>query len=585
MTEADPTYIGRVRHVLGATVTVELDPGLAGVAPIWHGHLVPVGQVGSLIRISQGPVHLLASVVLVGISELAQPQLPAQTPTQGDRWLQVQLLGEVDALGKFHRGVTTYPGLDDAVHFTTRDDLISVYPPAGFARVDVGTLSADSGVSVTLDAARLVTRHAAVVGSTGSGKTSAVARLLQSFSTDGWDSANIVVIDPHGEYSAALSDNASTRSVQGTGDHLLRVPYWALPAHELLNVLCGTGTKTIADKFAELVVAERRRFATAAEWLNIDDNSITAETPIPYDLRQVWYDLDHANRSTVTQKVNGIICETEPGEVATLTPANFTPYGAGNAPPFQGPTYRHYTPAPERLRLQLINPELDFLLEIPDPANPDPLVGVLTEWVGNTQPVSILDFSGVPAEVADVAIGVVLSLLFEVATRGTTADGLGRHRPVMIVLEEAHRYLGAGTNATMARTAVNRIAREGRKYGIGLVMVTQRPSELPDTALAQCGTIIALRLNNSSDQATVRSALPDAVSGLANVLPSLRTGEALISGEAVVLPTRVVLRRPNPEPHSGDPDLTRWRITPSIDNDLAASVARWRGTTNGGSND
>lgn len=201
MAETEPTCIGRVRHVLGATVTVELDAGLAGVSPIWHGRLVPVGQVGSLVRISQGPVHLLASVVLVGISELAQPPLPTQTPTQGHRWIQVQLLGEVDALGSFHRGVTTYPGLDDAVHFTTRDDLVAVYPPTGVDRVDVGTLSADPGVAVTLDAGRPVTRHAAVVGSTGSGKTSAVARLLQSFSTGDWDSANIVVIDPHGEYS------------------------------------------------------------------------------------------------------------------------------------------------------------------------------------------------------------------------------------------------------------------------------------------------------------------------------------------------------------------------------------------------
>ena len=110
-------------------------------------------------------------------------------------------------------------------------------------------------------------------------------------------------------------------------------------------------------------------------------------------------------------------------------------------------------------------------------------------------------------------------------------------------------------------------------------MVTQRPSELPDTALAQCGTIIALRLTNSSDQATVRSALPDAVSGLASALPALRTGEALISGEAVVLPTRAVLRRPDPEPQAGDPDLAGWRVTPGANNDLAASVARWRGIT------
>ena len=178
-----------------------------------------------------------------------------------------------------------------------------------------------------------------------------------------------------------------------------------------------------------------------------------------------------------------------------------------------------------------------------------------------------------------MAIGVILSLIFEAATRSpSTGDGIGRSRPVLIVLEEAHRYLGESAVA-MARKSANRIAREGRKYGVGLMLVTQRPSELPDTALAQSGTLVALRLSNSSDQAKIRAALPDSVSGLAAVLPSLRTGEALITGESVSLPARTLVDAPKPFPNAHDPSLDSWRAQSSVPN-VAAAIASWRGTYN-----
>jgi len=199
------------------------------------------------------------------------------------------------------------------------------------------------------------------------------------------------------------------------------------------------------------------------------------------------------------------------------------------------------------------------------------------DWVGGELPVSVLDFSGVPAAAADVAIGVVLNLLFELCLRGEPGvRGIGRDGPVLIVLEEAHRYLGGGASA-LTRDSANRIAREGRKYGIGLLLVTQRPTELPDTALAQCGTLIALRLSNAADQGTIRGALPDTVAGLAAVLPSLRTGEAIVSGEALILPVRALLDRPDPEPRADDPSLDPWRAVPHVP-DIAPALAAWRGT-------
>lgn len=581
MAERDPTCIGRVRHVLGATVTVALDRDLAGVAPIYRGRLQAVGQIGSLVRIPQGLVDLIATVNLVGIAELAGPLSPAESVQRDDRWLQVQLLGEIDrGTGRFQRGVGSYPGLDDPVHFATSDQLKSIFPPPDARYLRLGRLAAAEDVPVSLEASRIVMRHCAVVGSTGSGKTSAVASLLQSFVNGGWNAANIVVVDPHGEYARALSGRASVRSVLSDGDSKLRVPYWALPAADICRIFAGSvGGATFANRFSEVVTNARRAFAEAADWLNLDPTAVTADTPVPFDIRPVWHQLDAENRETRLNKGDpASACQTDPGDAGTLRPAQFRPYNPGGQTPHQSPTFGTYGTMPSLLRLGLLEPQLQFFQEPRGEARgQDPLVGVVQEWLGGIHPVSVLDFSGVPAAAADLAIGVVLNLLFELCLYSEVGGpGIGRPSPVLIVLEEAHRYLGAGASA-LTRDSANRIAREGRKYGIGLMLVTQRPTELPDTALAQCGTLIALRLSNAADQGTIRGALPDNVAGLAAVLPSLRTGEAIISGEALVLPVRALLDRPNPMPLAEDPSLDSWRQDPRAP-DVAPALAAWRGT-------
>jgi len=583
--ERGPTQIGRVRQVLGATVTVELDRDLAGVAPIYRGRLQQVGQIGSLVRVPQGLVDLVGTVSQVGIAELAGPVAPTEVVHGSERWLQVQLLGEVDrGTGRFQRGVGSYPGLDDPVHFSTPDQLAAVFPPPGPERLSLGRLAAAEEVPVSLDAGRLVTRHAAIVGSTGSGKTTAVAALLQSFMSGGWRAANIVVIDPHGEYAQAMGANASVRSVLGEGTRALRVPYWALPATEILRIFAGSvGSATVSRRFTELVTEARRTFVEQANWLHLDSAAITSDTPVPFDIRPIWHQLDYDNRETRINKSDpASVCEEDAGDAATLRSARFRPYNPAGQAPSQGPFFGTYGTVPDLLRLGLRDPRLAFFQEPEgDPAGDDPLIGVLEEWLGGQCPVSVLDFNGVPEEAADSAIGVVLNLLFELAVRTPReGPGIGRPSPVLIVLEEAHRYLGE-TAAALTRDAANRIAREGRKYGVGLLLVTQRPAELPDTALAQCGTLIALRLANSNDQTTIRAALPDSVAGLAAVLPSLRTGEAVISGEALVLPARTLIDRPDPLPQAEDPSLTPWREEPAVP-DVRPALAAWRGIYHSG---
>jgi hypothetical protein len=578
--EVDPTRIGRVRHVLGAQVTVALDDDLAGVAPIFRGRLQSVGQIGSIVRLPQGLVDLVGQVSLLGISELTGIQPLSDVVQTGERWLQIQLLGEIDrSTGRFQRGVGSYPGLDDAVHFATADELRAVFPSEGNDRLRIGCLAAAEEIPVCLDAGRLVIRHAAVVGSTGAGKTSTVATLLQRFAQGGWPAAHIVVIDPHGEYASALVADASVKSVLATDETRLQVPYWALPASEIMRVFTGaTGGATTQSRFAELIAQARREFAATAEWLTLDPAAVTADTPIPFDLRAIWHRIDWENNETRTAANDAAtVCEEDPGDAVSLTPARFTPYAQAGAAPFKGPRHGVHGSIPELLRLGLLDPRLAFFREpLGDPTGTDPLVEVMVSWLGGIRPVSVLDFSGVAAHASELAIGVVLNLLFEAAVRSDfDGPGIGRPRPVLVVLEEAHRYLGE-TVVAIARDAANRIAREGRKYGMGLLLVTQRPSELPDTALAQCGTLIALRLTNSADQAKIRSALPDSVSGLAAILPSLRTGEAVITGEALALPARVLIDIPKPLPAAEDPSLSPWRQDSTMPN-LAPAIAAWRG--------
>lgn len=582
MPEREPTRVGVVRHVLGSQVTVALDADLAGVAPIYRGRLQPIGQIGSLVRFPQGLVDLIGQVSLLGISELAGAPKPAEVVQGGERWLQVQLLGEIDrSTQRFQRGIGSYPGLDDPVHFATASDLAALFPAGGDTHLRVGRLAAAEDVPLCLNAARLVVRHAAIVGSTGSGKTSAVASILQRFARDGWPSANIVVIDPHGEYPRALGPDAKVSSVLvRDGTEQLRVPYWALPALDILEVFAGSrGGPTTQSRFVELVAEARRSFVADADWLQLDPAAVTADTPVPFDIRPIWHELDYENNATLMEaKKPDTVCVKHPGVPGELIPTRFAAYGPGGAAPFKGPMHGSHGRTPELLRLGLLDPRLRFFQEpAAAPAGPDPLVEVMTSWLGGHKPVSVLDFSGVPSRAAELAVGVVLDLIFETAVR-TPPDGvgIGRPRPVLVALEEAHRYLGADAAAT-ARQAANRIAREGRKYGVGLLMITQRPAELPDTALAQCGTIVALRLTNQTDQARIRSALPDSVAGLADILPSLRTGEAIVTGEAVVLPARVLVDLPDPLPLAEDPTLESWHAAPPTEPDLAAAVTAWRG--------
>jgi uncharacterized protein len=272
------------------------------------------------------------------------------------------------------------------------------------------------------------------------------------------------------------------------------------------------------------------------------------------------------------------------GNAETLTMPRYQPPGAGSSPPFQnGAGVLSIRRQLDLLRSRLLDRHYDFMLH-PGDWEPDlsgkvkkDLPDLLAEWLGHDKPITILDLSGVPSNVLLRLIAGILNIIYEALFWGRNLPEGGRSRPELVVMEEAHRYLGKDSDGA-ARAMVQRIVKEGRKFGIGAMIVSQRPAEIDETILSQCGTFISLRLSNTTDRTKVQAVLPDSLSGLVESLPVLRTGEALITGEAAKLPIRCRINLPagNARPSSEDPKVAAAWARPRTQEDYKRLSASWR---------
>lgn len=253
------------------------------------------------------------------------------------------------------------------------------------------------------------------------------------------------------------------------------------------------------------------------------------------------------------------------GDAEKVIPPEFLPPGPGGAPPFKSDRSKGMSSYLSKMAARLTDKRFNFLLKPGDYDGIKKDLGdLLNSWIGHDHGITVLDLAGIPSEVTDLIVGVVSRLLFEVMFWGRDVKGIGKQRPILIVYEEAHSYLPRGTGPRFiqgyAVNSAKKIFREGRKYGIGAIVVSQRPSELDETILSQCGTFIALRLSNSDDQGRVRSVIPDSLTGIVDLLPALRTGEAIVLGEAVQIPSRIRFPLIEPRPKSDDPEPSKqWR--------------------------
>jgi hypothetical protein len=512
--------LGSVLAIEGAVVTGQLlDRAFTGPTPVKMGDLVAIPAGGGRVF---GVVHGLRQGRRIDDKAV----------------LEVHLLGETQGSGptlRFRRGISVYPGLDALVYQATPEELAVVYAQPRVANVRVGSLRHDADIPAYALVDGLLGKHFAILGSTGSGKSCAVAIVLRAI-VEAHPAAHILVIDPHDEYSQAFGDLALRLDPT-----TLELPYWLMSFDELAAILAPARD----DRgYAEGAILKEAVYKARRLWLGGDEQShLTVDTPVPYRLSDLERLIDEA-------------------------------MGALDKPEGAAP-YRHLL---ARLRSVRRDPRYGFIfhtLHVRD--NMAAVLGRLFRIPVAGKPLTLIDISAIPSEVVDVIVSLLCRLCFEF---GLWSDR-GAMTPLLLVCEEAHRYVPAeGAPAfEPSRRAIARIAKEGRKYGISLCLVSQRPAELSPTSLSQCGTIIALRMSNERDQAFVRNVLPDGSEWLIRSLPALGTGEAVVIGEGASVPMQIQFMELDPahQPASQTPAFSRaWSDELPGPESLEATVRRWR---------
>ncbi len=590
---SEETYLGRIYQVVGAKLFAEISDDLPSASPIIRGRVFRIGQVGSFVRIPLGLVNLYGIVSTIGSRPNSKTEisesLHSDNPTLlAKRWLEIQLIGESVGGDKFERGISIFPTIDDEIHLVTEEDLKIIYGEIGESSVKIGTHAASQSLGAYIDLDKLVSRHGVIVGSTGSGKSNTVAGLVKSLSDNSFPNAQIIIIDLHSEYSSALKDHAEIFSVDDEHNPLA-IPYWVLNYSELAWILFDK--KHAMDGPADTVLRDwiakhKVKYATANNKA-IDPVTISSDSPIPFKLTELWYDNYVREYATLLEKDNWdkVAFKQDEGkelrgDAKSFVPPEFKPPAASTNPPFRGNgsisgIAAYLTKIPPKTR----DRRLSFLFD-EEQNDHNALKKTLSSWLHNKHQITILDLGGIPSEITDIIIGVISRIIFEIMFWGRDIDHLGRQRPVLIFFEEAHLYLPRGGANDLvsgfSSRIVRRVFKEGRKYGLGAMVVSQRPSDLDETILSQCGTYFALRLSNSEDQGRIKSALSDNMIGFIELLPALRTGEAIVVGEAVKIPSRIRLPLIEPRPKSSDPEIAKnWRKTERHSPNFEEAIENW----------
>ncbi len=524
--------IGIVLEIAGSGSQIAIDlQRLTECAENSDPSVALAGQVGSQIKIRVGKGWLLATV--------RNQKQDAKTP--GGILAAIDFLGEGDeerVTGKIHsfrRGVTRYPIPGALVYPATSSDLRQIYASDGRSAIQVGTVypTTDIRAGIYIDA--MLGKHFALLGSTGTGKSTSAALILHRICENAPE-GHIIMIDPHGEYAAAFRSTGLILDVTN-----LQMPYWLMNFEEHCEtLLSSTGDSRQEDmEILAKCLLQARMKNRLAEGLG----KITVDAPIPYLLSDL---------SAILQNEMGKL------EKATST-APFIRIKSKLDELKGDPRYQFMFSG------MLVNDTMaDFIAKI-------------FRLPARGKPISIIDVSGVPSEITSTVVAMLSRLVFDFAIWSREE----KTRPILLVCEEAHRYVPNEKNADGSSVGriLSRIAKEGRKYGISLGLITQRPSDLAEGVLSQCGTIISMRLNNERDQAFVKAAMPEGARGFLDSIPALRNRECIICGEGVSIPIRVSFDELEEfkRPASEDPSFAElWNNTGGEDEMVQRTVQRWR---------
>ncbi|NMC21303.1 MAG: DUF87 domain-containing protein [Thermogutta sp.] len=570
--------IGTVIEVDGTHIVAELDPQITELSLVYGGSIYPIGQFGSIITIHFGARLIFGYVGRLRMKSEYEREKGLNPESSGTaRIIEADLFGEgewtFDDKGwklDFERGVTTFPLPQQKVYLTPRSELGFIYGEGAGPTILLGEHVGSGGTPCYAEMNDLLGKHTAILGSTGSGKSGTVAAILHSILDRGKDAQHskwhphIVVLDPHNEYGTAFPERVRLC----TDENTLDLPYWLLDMEETVSLIIGKTEEAATSQTNIVMNALLKARREGAKILGIDENSITVDSPIPYFIGDP-YELDELGnkkgaRDGARDNEHGLV-----GAVNSLRPD-----GADKK------KHEGYTKVIRKVESLCRDSRKRFMMKEWDGKN-DPLTRIVKQFICDSDHIRIVDLSGVPNEVAGAASSAIARILFSVKLWQTREER--ERNPVLLVCEEAHRYVPNRGDAQYeaAQDAIRRIAKEGRKYGIGLMLVSQRPSEVESTVLSQCNSWIVLRITNDADRSQVQGILPDSLAGLTKVLSSLRRREAIFVGQAAVLPSRILIRDlvkdGKPLPRSQDIDFDKgWQSDPITDQHLSDVGKRWR---------
>ena len=501
----------------------------------------------------------------------------------------------------FKKGTPVLPVPTEPVYIMDAATLDILFSSEGGFDFNVGTLSNNLDVNFNLHGNRFFSKHIGVVGSTGSGKSCAVSRILQNIVGIGQDgyslygrqnNSHVVIFDLHSEYAAAFSvEGERSFSLNNLSVDELQLPYWLMNSEELESMFIESSESNSHNQmaiFKRAVIANKKKH-------NNQLTDVTYDTPCYFSISEVVNYIDNFDKEVIGRKedegkpklICGSLIENQDEEYfdSRLTfVANST---AKDTKATNGPFYGEFNRFISRLETRLSDDRLRFLLKPIKPDgerfNTDDFSDLLKQFIGysNKSNITIFDLSGVPFEVLSVTISLLSRIIFDFSFHNSKlrhAEDEENNIPILLVCEEAHNYVPASDSAMYraSRKSIERIAKEGRKYGLSLMVVSQRPSEVSPTIFSQCSNFIALRLTNKADQNYIKGLLPENTSAAAEMLPNLGQGEALIVGDASIMPSLVQLPKPVPEPKSASVDVHSVWNEGWKDPSFINVIKRWR---------
>lgn len=559
--------IGKVCGVSGDEILVSVldhkvdEIGESGVPESMTVHLsseagpvpVVIGQPGTFVVVALPAASLLCMVVGITMKEgrhsAGESKEAALTgallldPTS--RTLVMVPVGTIGAAGEFERGTDVLPTVNAPVFAASPQLVSSVF--ASYAEGDfaIGALALQPDQLAKINLDSFLSRHAAILGQTGGGKSWTVASLLQKVSN--FKQATVVLFDLHGEYSEAFSKDADIISAAD-----LELPYWLMNSEELLGLMVDRSESAAPNQIAKFKEVLQLAKETPQENKQLDIKKITIDTP-------VYFDFD-----AILKEFRGLDTQMVPG-------------AAGKDK--QGPLFGQFTRLLMRIDSRLNDRRYDLIFKpktyLTSASMEELFRRLLGEQKDQRKKVVVIDLSPVPFDVRGSVISLILRCIFDFAYWYRRVNKT-RH-PIAVFADEAHIYLNEkDSTSEAARHSAERIAKEGRKYGVSLTVISQRPREVSSTILSQCNSFLCLRISNPEDQSYVKSLLPDSVRGIANLFSSLRRGECVLLGDSVLMPTRIRIDAPDPKPASDDASFYKQWTSDPAEIDFAAVLKAWR---------